>query len=228
MLHARADYMRIQDPAGLIPVDEPVFLIRGQESVGPAAVLGWAELATVAGASEDIIAAARDQAVRMRLWQADHGRKVPDMPGPEPDRDVLVPADSARRVIFSDGTGIDATSYAVKIETRDGHARITWGEHVLFDNGLPCPPADPGRIEYDWETLEPKCPRSCSACGGDHHWLVVSEHDEREIHPAANRGHRAWYSCKHCDVWTADERAGDDDPKTAPESTAAAATELKP
>lgn len=31
MKHAREDYNRIQDPAGLIPEDEPVFLLRGQD-----------------------------------------------------------------------------------------------------------------------------------------------------------------------------------------------------
>jgi hypothetical protein len=30
MKHARDDYNRIQDPAGLIPEDEPVFLLRAQ------------------------------------------------------------------------------------------------------------------------------------------------------------------------------------------------------
>lgn len=30
MLHAREDYNRFQDPEGLIPDDEPVFLLRGQ------------------------------------------------------------------------------------------------------------------------------------------------------------------------------------------------------
>ena len=29
MKHARDDYNRIQDPAGKIPEDEPVFLLRG-------------------------------------------------------------------------------------------------------------------------------------------------------------------------------------------------------
>ena len=33
MKHARNDYDRIQDPAGLIPADEPVFLLRGQDKL---------------------------------------------------------------------------------------------------------------------------------------------------------------------------------------------------
>jgi len=33
MKHARPDYDRIQDPAGLIPKYEPVFLLRGQDKL---------------------------------------------------------------------------------------------------------------------------------------------------------------------------------------------------
>jgi hypothetical protein len=33
--HAREDYNRIQDSAGLFPDDEPLFLIRGQDMAGP-------------------------------------------------------------------------------------------------------------------------------------------------------------------------------------------------
>lgn len=35
MIHAREDYNRIQDPKGLIPQDEPVFLLRGQDRFTP-------------------------------------------------------------------------------------------------------------------------------------------------------------------------------------------------
>lgn len=34
MIHAREDYNRIQDPDGKIPEDEPVFLIRAQDTIG--------------------------------------------------------------------------------------------------------------------------------------------------------------------------------------------------
>lgn len=42
MKHARPDYNRIQDPAGLIPEDEPVFLLRGQDVLAPSLVKDWA------------------------------------------------------------------------------------------------------------------------------------------------------------------------------------------
>lgn len=83
MRHARPDYDRIQDPEGKIPGDEPVFIIRGQDVVGDKAVEAWANLAEAAGARDDIVKAARDQAHKMRKWRLHHGGKVPDMPHTE-------------------------------------------------------------------------------------------------------------------------------------------------
>jgi hypothetical protein len=66
----------------LIPRDEPVFLIRGQDTVGGKAVLAWVELARAAGAGEDILEMARLHAARMESWQP---KKVPDAkPGVKP------------------------------------------------------------------------------------------------------------------------------------------------
>lgn len=80
MIHARLDYNRIQDPAGKIPDDEPVFLIRAQDLVAPAAVRYWAARANVVGADERIIKAALHQSVLMERWQREHGFKIPDLP----------------------------------------------------------------------------------------------------------------------------------------------------
>jgi hypothetical protein len=80
MKHARADYDRIQDPAGLIPDDEPVFLIRGKDLCAPRTVRAWASVAHELGASDEIIKAALDQAKRMEAWQTLYESKVPDMP----------------------------------------------------------------------------------------------------------------------------------------------------
>ena len=79
MKHARDDYNRIQDPANLIPKDEPVFIIRGQDRVGPATVRYWASKAEDAGADQSIIEAARWQAKQMESWQLEHGSKIPDL-----------------------------------------------------------------------------------------------------------------------------------------------------
>lgn len=82
MHHARSDYnIRIQDSENIIPSDEPVFLIRAKDLVGPSAVEAWANLAEKAGASEHIVAAARRQADLMREYQDKNKLevKVPDM-----------------------------------------------------------------------------------------------------------------------------------------------------
>jgi hypothetical protein len=79
MRHARDDYNRIQDQEGLIPDDEPVFLLRGQDICAPAAVEAWADLAETLRAAPEIVRAARMQAKRMRKWQEGYF-KVPDMP----------------------------------------------------------------------------------------------------------------------------------------------------
>lgn len=68
------------DPIG---EDEPVFLLRGKDITAPDAVRHWADLAEREGASDAIVRAAREQAHRMVLWQAIHGKQVPDLPGEE-------------------------------------------------------------------------------------------------------------------------------------------------
>jgi hypothetical protein len=80
MKHARPDYDRIQDPAGVIPEDEPVFLLRAQDVLAPAVVRAWADSAEANGAEGHMVAAARHHARQMERWQGQHGFKVPDMP----------------------------------------------------------------------------------------------------------------------------------------------------
>lgn len=79
MLHAREDYNRIQDPEGLIPEDEPVFLVRAQDAVGPSVVEDWANRAESRGVDPEMVSKARKQANRMRQYQAMHGSKIADM-----------------------------------------------------------------------------------------------------------------------------------------------------
>jgi hypothetical protein len=77
MNHSRPDYDRIQDPAALIPDDEPVFFLRAQDEVAAATVRFWAALARAAGADPMMIQNARDHADRMDAWAK---KKVPDLP----------------------------------------------------------------------------------------------------------------------------------------------------
>jgi hypothetical protein len=80
MKHARGDYDRIQDPDGLIPDDEPVFLVRGQDVAGPETLRAWCRIAAAAGAEMDILNLVEDHANRMEAWQRDVAQKVPDLP----------------------------------------------------------------------------------------------------------------------------------------------------
>ena len=77
MKHSRKDYDRIQDPAGLIPEDEPVFLLRAQDLGASATVRVWADLAEGRGADPEMVANARRQANAMDAWAT---KKVPDLP----------------------------------------------------------------------------------------------------------------------------------------------------
>ena len=79
MKHARDDYNRIQDPAGLIPDEEPVFLLRGQDLAAPRALRAYAIHASSIGASDDLVAATLAQARRMEEWQRLRARKTPDL-----------------------------------------------------------------------------------------------------------------------------------------------------
>ena len=76
MKHAREDYDRIQDPAGLIPDDEPVFLLRGQDELAYKAVQHYAYLCDKAGA-HDVARKAWEHAALMAAWPK---KKIPDLP----------------------------------------------------------------------------------------------------------------------------------------------------
>jgi hypothetical protein len=76
MKHAREDYQRFQDPAGVVPKDEPVFLIRGQDKVGAATVRIWAELNDAAGGDPELSRRAREHAERMDRWPK---KKIADL-----------------------------------------------------------------------------------------------------------------------------------------------------
>lgn len=81
MKHARKDYTnRIQDSDGLIPIDEPVFLIRGQDINAPDAVRDYGMRAARSGASVDLVRRCFDWATEMERWQSENGVKTPDLP----------------------------------------------------------------------------------------------------------------------------------------------------
>lgn len=79
MRHARRDYDPIQDPRGIIPVDEPVFLLRGKDICVPAALQAWIKEAKVRGALPNIIESAEKHLQEIIEYQ-ETIRELPDMP----------------------------------------------------------------------------------------------------------------------------------------------------
>jgi hypothetical protein len=80
MKHAREDYNRIQDPAGLIPEDEPVLLLRGQDILAPELLLRWAAKLRLRGGDPAMARIVEDHAQAMLEWQARRKQKLPDLP----------------------------------------------------------------------------------------------------------------------------------------------------
>jgi len=76
MKHARKDYNRIQDPTNIIPEDEPVFLLRGQDKFAADVVDFYATLVEVNGGDPDVVEASRKWAEKMREWPK---HKIPDL-----------------------------------------------------------------------------------------------------------------------------------------------------
>ncbi len=78
MIHARKDYTeRIQDSVGLIPADEPVFLIRGQDIVGADAVRAYANLHKLNGGSDEVYLKAMRHADLMEAWPKKKNADIP-------------------------------------------------------------------------------------------------------------------------------------------------------
>lgn len=80
MLHARDDYNRIQDPAGKIGKDEPVFLLRAQDVSAPATLRFWAKENLRSGGDPALSDLAEDHADLMESWQKTHCAKPADLP----------------------------------------------------------------------------------------------------------------------------------------------------
>lgn len=79
MKHARPDYDRFQDPAGLIPDDEPVMLFRGQDKYAARLVRTYADWVAEGGGDPEIVARCRAHADLMDAWPK---KKSPDIGKP--------------------------------------------------------------------------------------------------------------------------------------------------
>ena len=76
MRHSRDDYDRIQDPAGRIPEDEPVFLLRGQDKYAARIVRFYADCVNADGGDPEIVRGSLEQADLMDAWDV---HKAPDI-----------------------------------------------------------------------------------------------------------------------------------------------------
>jgi len=79
MLHARADYNRIQDPENKIPQNEPVFLLRGKDKFAPELLLRWAHKLRLSGGQPEVARLVEDHAQKMMEWQKINECHIPDM-----------------------------------------------------------------------------------------------------------------------------------------------------
>ena len=82
MIHAREDYMGIQDPEGCTSIaeDEPVFLLRGKDKLAVETIRFWANLLKERGGSIEDANSVLQFADDMKAWQLANETKVPDTP----------------------------------------------------------------------------------------------------------------------------------------------------
>lgn len=77
MKHARSDCDRFQDPEGKIPVDEPVFLVRGQDKVGWMVVVVYAVLNFFFGGEHSCTVLSLKHVAGMLAWPKKKGADLP-------------------------------------------------------------------------------------------------------------------------------------------------------
>jgi hypothetical protein len=95
MFHAREDYQRFQDPAGKIPMDEPVMLFRAQDKYFERLCLMYAFWVEADGGDPNIVKAVKEQGQRGAAWPV---KKSPDMPPPTANDNGEVEAEPALQI----------------------------------------------------------------------------------------------------------------------------------
>lgn len=84
MKHNRLDYQdRIIDMAGIIPEDEPVFVLRAQDPIAARAVRHWAQSLRNAGGDPAVCDSAERQAEAMEAFGRGKALKLPTLASPE-------------------------------------------------------------------------------------------------------------------------------------------------
>lgn len=80
MIHARTDYDRIQDPAGLIGEDEPVMLFRAKDRLMHNVLAAYRDMLVQVGAEPHMVESVERHIDRVTHWQVENGTQTPDMP----------------------------------------------------------------------------------------------------------------------------------------------------
>lgn len=107
MLHARESYNRIQDPAGKIADDEPVFLLRAKDKLAPDTMRFWATRLREEGGDLAMVEMVLKHADLAEEWQKEYTCKLPDLkPNEGPNAiDLFLKfegVDDFSRIIFKD------------------------------------------------------------------------------------------------------------------------------
>lgn len=91
MKHARSDYNgRIVDLENKIPIEEPVFLLRGQDKLAPKLLLMWAMELRLQGGDPSMAEEAERHAQLMIEWQKTHRVKTPDQYNDSPEKQFIL------------------------------------------------------------------------------------------------------------------------------------------
>jgi hypothetical protein len=102
MKHAREDYNRIQDPANLIPEDEPVFLLRAQDLFYVDTLRYYRSLLQHNGSGtgmRDSVTAHIDASIRWRNknWEK---IKMPDLPKAKENSELVTETELSKRLEY--------------------------------------------------------------------------------------------------------------------------------
>lgn len=157
MRHGRPDYARIQDPMGIIPEDEPVFLLRARDAGAPLTVLAWSSAQEAAGADPEVVAKAREWAQVMSAYQAEHGMKLPDLPADEvvwPDGDTVDWSGSLEPLTELAPVGSRWKNlHTHRVVEVDGYTTHSVMGHVVGNVGEPRYVITRGELRDEWERV---------------------------------------------------------------------------
>lgn len=78
MKHMTEKYEHIQDIKCVINEDEPVFILRAQDSLAPSMLENWASALQASGGNMKLVLKALEHAQEMRNWQKKNNCKIPD------------------------------------------------------------------------------------------------------------------------------------------------------